>query len=43
MMHMLLVALCCAVTFAAIPALAEGEGRGVGYAATGPVFDLPAA
>jgi hypothetical protein len=41
MMHMLLVALCCAITFAAIPALAEGEGRGVGYAATGPVFDLP--
>ncbi|MEH6949912.1 DUF4424 family protein [Nitrobacter sp. NHB1] len=42
MMRTLLAALCCATTFAAIPALAESEGRGVGYAATGPVFDLPA-
>lgn len=42
MMRTLLAALGCALTLAATAVLAEGEGRGVGYAATGPVFDLPA-
>ena len=36
------VVLCCAFTLAVTPALAEGEGRGIGYAAIGPAFDLPA-
>lgn len=40
-MRTLLAALGCALTLAATAVLAEGEGRGVGYAATGPVFDLP--
>lgn len=46
MMRILLAAhvavLGCALTLAVTPALAEGEGRGIGYAATGPIFDLPA-
>jgi hypothetical protein len=37
-----LSAICCAVTLAAIPALAQDEGHDVGYVATGPIFDLPA-
>jgi hypothetical protein len=37
-----LSAICLAVALAATPALAQDEGRGIGYAATGPVFDLPA-
>lgn len=37
-MRTLLAMLCFAVT----PALAADEGRGIGYAATGPAFDLPA-
>jgi hypothetical protein len=41
-----LSALCGAIflsaTAAPVPALAQDEGRGIGYAATGPVFDLPA-
>lgn len=37
-----LYATCFATTLAATPALAQDEGRGDGYAATGPIFDLPA-
>jgi hypothetical protein len=42
MMRGMLLALCFAGALAASPALAQNEGRGVGYVATGPVFDLPA-
>jgi len=42
MMRALPIALGSAVALAVAPALAEGGGRGAGYAATGPVFDLPA-
>ncbi len=41
-MRILLAALFCAIALTAIPALAQGEGRGIGYVATGPIFDLPA-
>lgn len=33
--------LCCTVILPAIPARAADEGRGIGYAAAGPAFDLP--
>lgn len=42
MMRIQLAALGCAVALAMSPTLAAGEGRGIGYVATGPVFDLPA-
>lgn len=42
MMRILVAAFGCVATLAAIPAAAEEEGRGIGYAVTGPVFDLPA-
>ena len=46
MMRILLVAsvasLGCALTLAVVPVVAAGEGRDIGYAAAGPVFDLPA-
>ena len=41
MMRGMLSAICFAGALAASPALAQNEGRGVGYVATGPVFDLP--
>ena len=42
MMRTFIAAFGCAATLAIIPAAAEDAGRGIGYAATGPVFDLPA-
>jgi hypothetical protein len=42
MMRFRLSAICFAVALAATPALAQDEAPGVGYVATGPVFDLPA-
>jgi hypothetical protein len=42
MMSFRLSAICFAATLAATPALAQDEGRDVGYVATGPIFDLPA-
>ena len=38
------VAICGAAILLSLsaPAMAQDEGRGIGYAATGPVFDLPA-
>ena len=41
MMRGILSAICFAAALAASPALAQDEGRGVGYVATGPIFDLP--
>lgn len=41
MMHAWPPAICFAIALATSPAAAQGEGRGIGYAATGPVFDLP--
>ncbi len=41
MMRGTLSAICFAGALAATPALAQDEGRGIGYVATGPVFDLP--
>ncbi|MDN5926987.1 MAG: DUF4424 domain-containing protein [Hyphomicrobiales bacterium] len=41
MMRGMLSAICFAVALAATPALAQDEGRGIGYVATGPIFDLP--
>ncbi len=42
MMRGWLTAISFGVAFAATSALAADEGRGLGYAATGPAFDLPA-
>ena len=42
MMRGMLSAICFAAALAASPALARDEGRGIGYVATGPIFDLPA-
>jgi len=42
MMRGWLSAICFAVALPPTPALAADEGRGIGYAATGPVFNLPA-
>ena len=42
MMRFWLSAICFAAALAATPALAQDEAPGVGYVATGPVFDLPA-
>src|SRR3546814_8709889 len=42
MMRFWLSAICFAVALAATPALAQDEGRGIGYVATGPIFTLPA-
>lgn len=42
MMRGWLAAISLAVALAVTPTLAADEGRGIGYAATGPVFDLPA-
>lgn len=42
MMRGWLAAISFAGALAATPALAADEGRGIGYAAAGPVFDLPA-
>src|SRR3546814_10624614 len=41
-MRFWLSAICFAVALAATPALAQDEGRGIGYVATGPIFTLPA-
>lgn len=42
MMRVLLAAFGCAAMLASVPAAAEDTGRGIGYAAAGPVFHLPA-
>ena len=42
MMHDWMPAICLVAALAATPVQAQDEGRGIGYAATGPVFDLPA-
>jgi hypothetical protein len=41
-MRLWLSATCFLVALAATPALAQDEAPGVGYVATGPIFDLPA-
>lgn len=42
MKHTALAAIAVAGLLAPVPALAEYAGRDIGYAATGPIFDLPA-
>ncbi|MBN9069684.1 MAG: DUF4424 family protein, partial [Rhizobiales bacterium] len=42
MKHTVLAAIAVAGLLAPVPALAEYAGRDIGYAATGPIFDLPA-
>lgn len=42
MKHIGLAAIAVAAVLAPVPALGEYAGRDIGYAATGPVFDLPA-
>lgn len=42
MMYILVAVFGCIAALAAIPTAAEEADRGIGYAATGPVFDLPA-